>query len=200
MLISALKSALSLWWHNLVHFTFFHFAWIICQFLIIPAPAATATLYWLVVRFQEGEMVTFRDAWLEFRALFIPAWKWGAINLIAWAGAVGILWLAQQQIGIFGAALTFAVLILLAGWLALNLIYWALWFQQEDQSLATTYRNALVLLAYSPASVLLLLLVSLLIIVVSVLTVLPLIHVIMVWLAVLSTIVTQRLVRSIPQR
>lgn len=200
MLISAFRSALSLWWHNLVHFTFFHFAWLICQFLIVPAPAATATMYWLVVRFQEGEMVTFRDAWLELRALFIPAWKWGICNLFVWGGALGIFWFAQQQSGIVGSALSFAALILLALWLALNLVYWALWFQQEDKSVATTYRNALVLLTLNPGSVLLLLLVSLLIIVVSVLTVLPLIHVLMVWLAILSTIVTQRLVRSIPQR
>lgn len=198
MLKHAAKQSFQVWWNNLVHLTLFNFLWVICQLLIVTGPPATATVYILVEKVMQGDLVTLRDAWTTFRAMFVTAWKWGLCNLAMLILVISYLWWAQTQSGVFALAVSFFALIVLAFWLTMNLFYWPLWLAQSDSSLGNTFRNAFVLVISNPGSSLGIFLISVGLIIISGLTILPLIHCLMIWLALFGLHSTQALIKRIP--
>jgi uncharacterized membrane protein YesL len=200
LLAPAVRKSLQIWWNHLVQLTLLHFLWLIAQLLIVTAPPATAALYVLVEKVGHGDLISPHDVWTTFRAMIVPAWKWAACNLAVLAVlAAWVLW-SRGQAGVIATAASFLVLVALAFWGALNIFYWPLWLSQSDLSLRNTYRNAVVLVLTFPALSAALLLISLALVVVSALTLLPLIHVLMLWIALLGQQTTSAMVERLAAR
>lgn len=200
LITRALRQALRRWWNSLVHLTLLNFFWLACQLLIVTGPPATAVVYLLADRLAQDELITPRDVSAALRAVFVPAWRWGLCNLVVIGVLAGWWWWAGLQTGVLAAAVTCLVLLLLAYWLTLNAYYWPLWLAQSDASLRNTLRNAFVLTLTHPGASAALLLISLALTVLSALTILPLIHALMVWLALFGLKVTAALVEQTPTR
>ncbi len=198
MVTHALRQSLKVWWNNLVQLTLLHFAWVVCQMLIVTAPPATAALYALVEKVAQGDLLSGREVWTTFRAAFVPAWKWAICNLVVLSLLASYLWWAGRQTALLASAVSVLALAALALWLAMNLFYWPLWLAQSDSSVRNTYRNAFVIVAANPAASAALLLISLGVVAVSTLTILPLIHVLMIWLALFGLNMTRALIRRLP--
>ncbi|HVU14138.1 MAG TPA: DUF624 domain-containing protein [Phototrophicaceae bacterium] len=197
MFIQLLKRSLRGWWNHLVHLTLLNIAWLVAQILVVTAPPATATLYVVANQVAQGELISARDVWITFRAMFIPAWKWAACNLIVLLVLASYLLWARTQTGAIFGFVGVLVLLGLILWVEMNLLYWPLWIAQEDTGLRTTFRNAFVIVIAAPLDSLLLFLASAVLIAVSALIVLPLIHFLMVWLALLGANVAQALIKRI---
>jgi len=197
MFIQLVKRSWQAWWTHLVHLTLLNILWFIAQLLVVTAPPATATLYVVANQVARGELISAREVWTTFRAMFIPAWKWTACNLLVLLALVSYLIWAQTQAGMIAAFISVLALLVLAIWLAMNLVYWPLWIEQADTGLRNTFRNAFVIVVSNPAYCFLLLLISVGLIVISTLIVLPLIHVLKVWLVLLGANVTQALIKRI---
>jgi len=193
----ALKQSLQIWWKDLVHLTLLHFLWVVCQLLIVTGPPATAALYILVGKVMDGELLSGRDIWLVFRAVFIPAWKWAACNLAVLGVLSGYLWWSRTQVGILADALSFLTLFALTFWLAANIYYWPVWLAQTDKSVRNTFRNTFVIVMSNPLSSAANVLICLCLTAVSVLTILPLIHLLMIWLVLFGINITQALIGRI---
>jgi uncharacterized membrane protein YesL len=199
MVMTAISRGLRIWWANLVHLTLFNLLWLLCQVLIIPAPAATAVLYIVVRRYMDDEMTTIADATGLLRSVFVQAWKWGLCNALV-LGVLALYWAWGQTLpGELGSLMKAAALIAALTWIALNLVYWPLWLEQDDVSLRNTLRNALVLAVSNPGAVLALLLICVGLAVVGVLTVFPLLHFLMVWIVLLSSLLCQSIIQQMPR-
>ncbi len=188
------KQAARLWWRNAVHIAFFNAFWLALQLLIVTGPPATAALYVVASSLLDGEHVTPRDLWRATRRLFIPAWKWGALNLLV-IGVVAVnFWLSRAQSGDLWAALRLFWSAVGIIWLAINSLYWPLWLAEKDQSVRNTLRNGLVLLMRSPMLVLATLALSVVSLAVSIVAVIPFVNFVMVWIASLGLMTTQQIV------
>jgi uncharacterized membrane protein YesL len=192
-----LKRAVSLWWRNAVHVTFINVLWLALQFPIVTGPPATAALYAVMQRLSHGELITLRDVWLEVRKMFIPAWKWGAANIVAAFAIGGNFWLSRSQPGDLWIVLRFVWVAAAVLWIAINVFYWPLWLAQTDRSLGNTLRNGLVLLLRAPDKVLLVTFFSVVLVALSVVTLIPLINWLMVWLASIGLFATEEFVQQV---
>jgi len=197
MFVQLLKRLLRDWWNHLVHLTMLNIIWLIAQILVVTGPPATATLYIVANQIAQGELLSVRDVWTIFRAMFVPAWKWAACNLIVLLVLASYLLWAPTQAGVIFSFVSVLVLLVLLLWLTMNLFYWPLWIAQEDTGLRNTFRNAFVIVIAAPVDSFSLFLVNALMIVVSALVVLPLIHFLMVWMALLGENVAQMLIKRI---
>jgi hypothetical protein len=147
---------------------------------------------------MDGDLLNGRDIWLVFHAVFIPAWKWAACNLAVLGVLASYLWWSGTQGGVLADALRFLTLFALIFWLAVNIYYWPLWMAQTDKSVRNTFRNAIVIVMSNPVASAASLLVCLGLTAVSALIILPLIHVLMIWLVLLFGMnITQALIGHI---
>ncbi len=142
--------ALGLWWREFVVFIFFNLVWLALQLPIVTAPPATAAMYVIARRAANNELLDPRDGWAALRQVFVPAWKWGLVNLAiviplfanfyAYQNAQGFIWTVIRLVwGGVGVV-----------WFTLNLFYWPFWLAQSDQRLVTTFRNSAVMLLKAP--------------------------------------------------
>lgn len=186
--LRVLVRALRLWWGELFMLTFFNLAWLALLALVITGPPATAAMYVIARRIADGEVIEPRDGWRALRQMLVPAWKWGAVNLMVIVVTASNFWAFQNMTG-----WTWTALRLLWGfcallWCAVNLFYWPFWLAETDQRLTNTLRNGLVLLLKSPGLGLTLLVASALLVVSSILTTLPLAVALMAWLSLIGII------------
>ena len=79
-------------------------------------------------------------------------------------------------------------LVIALGWFALNLFYWPFWLAQSDRRMVNTYRNGLVLLLKMPVFSLTLAVISAFLIIGSGILSLPLVAVLMAWLALIGVL------------
>ena len=189
--LSVVARAFRLWWRDFALLVILNLAWLALQIPIFTGPPATAAVYVLARRLAREETVRPRDVWVAMQALFWPAWRWGALNIVivavivvnfaAYREASGGLWTALRLV--WGTA---ALL-----WCAVNLVYWPFWLAQEDKRLTTTLRNGLLLYLKAPGFGLTLLLVCALIIGLSVSTTIPAAAGLMVWLALISVLAVE---------
>ena len=177
-----------LWWRELILLTFFNVVWFVLQLLVITGPPATAAMYVIARRVVEEEFITPGDMYSALRQVFWPAWKWGAVNLII-VGTIGLNFWSYW--GVEGQGWT--IMRLLWGmiafiWFSLNLFYWPFWLAQSDRRMLNTYRNSLVLLLKMPLFSLILTAISAFLIMASVMLSLPLVAVLMAWLALIGVL------------
>lgn len=183
--------AVALWWREFALLILLNIAWLACQVLIVTGPPATATMYVVARRVAHGELVSLRQTWLDLRRMFLPAWKWGAINAVVAAAAVGNFWFYQNAVGWVWTALRLAWGTIALGWFAVNLFYWPFWLAQETRTLRTTLRNAILLLMKEPGFALTLVLISVTLIIAGILVTLPLAALMMAWLALIGTLAVE---------
>jgi uncharacterized membrane protein YesL len=183
-----IKRALALWWDELIVFTFFNVVWLALQIPIITGPPATAAMYAIARRVVDNELVDPLDGWRALRRMFVPAWKWGTVNLFFAILIVADLWgyhPAEGQVWMILRLLWSALALV---WFAMNLFYWPFWLAQSDRRMVNTLRNSLVLMLKVPGFALTLTVISALLIAVSVLTTLPLATALMAWLALIGVL------------
>lgn len=186
--LAVVNHLVGLWWREFILLTFFNLAWLALQVPIITGPPATAAMYILARRIADGEFVGPGDGLLALRQMFWPAWKWGmpnlviaiifGVNFLFYWGAPGTGWAALRWLWGLVALV----------WFGLNLFYWPFWLAQSDRRLVTTYRNVAVFILKAPVFALTLVILSLGLVVSSLLTALPLVTVLMAWLALMGVL------------
>lgn len=184
--------AFRVWWDEFVVMLALNAVWFLLQLPVITAAPATAAVYALARRSYEGDYWGPREAWVVFRRLFWPAWRWGllnlavllvaAVNLTTFWRAPGIVWQLLRPLWVLATLL----------WLALNLFYWPFWLAQEEKGMRLTYANCVRFLLLNPWPALLLIVLCGLLTVVGVLTAAPLGLALMAWLALIGIAAVQQ--------
>ncbi len=191
------RRAFSIWWDSLMHVTLFNMLWILAQLLVVTGPPATAAMFVLAQRFKERDLLVPMDFFVEIKRLFVPAWKWGALNIVIFGlflmNFVGSL----NQDGELWFCLRYVWLLLGILWYIVNLFYWPLWLSQDDQRLVNTYRNSFVILLRMPITILTLSVIVGVLIMVSLITLFPLALALMSWLSLIGTLTIQWAVEEI---
>jgi len=193
--LSVAARAFRLWWQEMYLLIFFNLVWLTCQVLIVPGPPATAAMYLIARRVADDELIELRHGWEALRQMFLPAWKWGAVNLlmliVLGANFVGY----RMQTGLGWTMLRVVWGTIALAWFAMNLFYWPFWLAQSDRRLLTTYRNSALMLMKKPALGMTLMLVSALVILISVAVTLPFAAALMTWLALLGVLAVDEALR-----
>jgi hypothetical protein len=193
--LSLLARAFKLWWSEFFLLTLLNLAWLALQIPIITGPPATAAMYVVARRLAAGDGADAREAARALRQMLVPAWKWGALNLVIVAAVVGNFWLFNSATGIVWDILRLAWGLIATLWFAVNLFYWPFWLSQKDQRLRVALRNALVLYIKSPGLGLTTLIICALLIAVSIVLTLPLAVGLMVWLALIGVLAVESALR-----
>ena len=193
--LSVAARAFRLWWQEMYLLIFFNLVWLTCQVLIVPGPPATAAMYLIARRVADDELIELRHGWEALRQMFLPAWKWGAVNLlmliVLGTNFVGY----RMQTGLGWTMLRVVWGAIALAWFAMNLFYWPFWLAQSDRRLLTTYRNSALMLMKKPALGMTLMLVSALVILISVAVTLPFAAALMTWLALLGVLAVDEALR-----
>ena len=189
--LSLLKRTGALWWRELILLTFFNVVWFLLQIPIITGPPATAAMYVIAGRVSDDELISPCDGWAALRKMFLPAWKWGAVNLLLLAVLTLNFWGFRHAEGLGWASLRLLWTLVALGWFAINLFYWPLWLNQTDRRMVNTYRNCLVLLFRLPIFTLALTAMCAVLVVGGVLLTLPLVVALMAWLALIGTLAVE---------
>ena len=182
-----LRDAFARWWAEIIQWAFFNVIWLGCQLIVIPGPPATATMYAVARRLAEGEILSLRDVWADFKGVFWRAWQWGLANLAVTVVALGNFYAYRSSSGLGWGLLKLLWGVVLLAWLLMQVFYWPFFFEQEDRSLRTTLTNSAKLLLVNPGFGLLIGLSSLALAVVGVLLGIPLGMALMAWLAMIGT-------------
>jgi hypothetical protein len=188
---SVIKHAFALWWRELILLTFFNVVWFLLQIPIITGPPATAAMYVIARRVSGDELINPRGGWTALRQMFLPAWKWGAVNLLLLAALALNFWGFRDAEGLGWTFLRMLWALIALGWFALNLFYWPLWLSQTDRRMVNTYRNCLVLLFRLPFFTLALTASCAVLVVGGALLTLPLVVALMAWLALIGTLAVE---------
>ena len=181
-----IRRAVARWWQGLFTFVLLNILWLILQIPIVTGPAATAAMYAAARRSLQGDSISVRLAAADSRRLFVPALKWGAINLLigvalavnfaVYGQVEGTLWSILRAVWA-GIGLV---------WFALNLFYWPFWLAQEQPSIRNSVFNGVLLMAKQPVFSISLIVFCAALIAVSVLLTLPLTSALMAWLALMG--------------
>lgn len=185
-LTAVLFQASKRWWYEWTSILPLALGWVVCQFLILPGPPATAVLYSLMRQSTEGQWWHGRDAWNAAKRLFWPAWKWALLNGVVGGVALFNLLVYWDVPGGLWIVLRIVWLLALTIWASMNLLYWPFWLAQTDKSLRNTYLNCGRFLLLNPLTGLGLTAVCLLVLFVSVLTILPFVLGSMAWVALVG--------------
>jgi hypothetical protein len=149
--LKLIGKALRAYWDEAFTLMVLNLIWLVAQVLIIPGPAATAALFYVTHRVARGQFARLSDFWGAFNRFFLSSWKWGAPNLLV----VLVLGYAAYfyALGPFPQPYAFVLmclnLVLLAGWLFLQLFALPFWVDQADQRVGLALRNAVVMLAHN---------------------------------------------------
>lgn len=193
---TVIKHALVLWWRELTLLTLFNVIWFLLQIPIVTGPPATATMYVVARRVLDDELTHPGDVWPALRHMFLPAWKWGAVNLLVFVVLASNFWGYRDVVGQGWVFLRVLWTFIGLGWVALNLFYWPLWLTQTDRRLVNTYRNCLVVVLRMPFFCLALTAICAVLVVGSVLLTLPLVVALMAWLALIGTLAVEEALKE----
>jgi uncharacterized membrane protein YesL len=185
--LGVLKDAFAHWWAEIIQFAFLNVIWLGCQLIVIPGPPATATMYAVARRLAEGEVLSPRDVWTDFKGVFWRAWQWGLANLAVTVIALGNFYAYRDFSGLGWGLLKLLWGAVLLAWLLMQVFYWPFFYEQEDRSLRTTLANSARLLLANPGFGLFIGLLSLALAVAGVLLGIPLGIALMAWLALIGT-------------
>jgi hypothetical protein len=187
-----LGHAFRLLWRDWIGMMFLNILWVLFQIPIVTGPPATAVLYAMAERVNNGELWEIKETWQLLRVLFWPAWRWALpntiialvliFNIAAYWSAAGLGWIILRLF--WGLLLLF--------WIMLNLFYWPFWLAQEEKSLRTTYANCarFLILNFWPASIITF--VCVVVVIISILTTLPMLVATGAWLTLVGATAVQR--------
>jgi len=195
--LSLLARAFKLWWSEFIPLTILNFAWLALQVPIITGPPATAAMYVVARRIAAGDGASAREAARALRQMLLPAWKWGALNLVIAAAVAVNFWAYNAAGGLVWDVLRLAWGLIATLWFAVNLFYWPFWLAQKDQRLRVALRNALVLYIKSPGLGLTLLIACALLIAASIALTVPLAVALMAWLALIGVLAVESALKPV---
>lgn len=189
---SILTHALRRSWDEWISVILISALWLAAQVLVITGPPATAMLYAMARRTQDGEYWSAADAWGAFRAFFWPAWKWALPNILIIGTAAYNISTFWNVPGALWGALRVVWFVGLLVWLGLNLFYWPFWLRADDPSLRTTYANCARFWLFHPGTALILYLVCLIVGLASLPFALPIVLGIVFWIALVAETAVRR--------
>ena len=166
--------------------------WLAAQVLIVPGPPATAVLFAMARNTYDGIYWNAGNVWYDFKALFIPAWKWALPNVFVVGLALYNLSTFWRVPGGAWVGLRVVWLVGLVIWLALNLFYWPFYLAAEDRSLRNTYANGGRFWLLHPATALVLFVVCLAVGVVALPFALPIVLGVVFWIALVAETAVRR--------
>jgi len=160
-----LLAALRIFWRSIVQFEHYGWLYVLANILsialslpIITAPAAFAGLSHMSHVSQTSSTTTIGEFWIGFRAALPRSIVIGLINLaIVVMLAVNIIYYSVQT-GILFVFLRAIWLIILIGWLGIQLYLWPILDEMETPTLRGGLRNAGVMVLQNPVFSLMLLL------------------------------------------
>ncbi len=160
-----------MWWRDLIDYAVLNLLWIGFSLTVIGGPPALAAMYRMAADSADGDYVDWRQFGAAMKALVVPAWRWGLLQLGVY-GVIGFnLLFYSHESGVFWAILRLCWFAGLVIWSALNLFYWPFFLEQDDRRITTTYRNTMVFSITRPGLVFGLVVLSVAVIVVSAMTV-----------------------------
>ena len=153
-MLSLVRQTLDAWWRELIPLTLLNAVWLGLQFLIIPAAPATAAFYVVAGSVSAGDDASWREFWQGFRRYFWKAISWGLLQVaIYFIGAFNFIYYNDETGPLWGTVkLVWGAFLVV--WSVLQVLFWPLLLEAEDQSLRNTLRNALVMLWLNPLFVL----------------------------------------------
>ncbi len=192
--------AVGTWWKNLIDYAILNVLWIGFSLTLIGGPPALAAMYQLAAHNTEGDYADWRAFFGAMKQLFIPAWRWGLLQLgVYGVGGFNLLYYSVTS-GPAVVALRVAWLTGLAAWTVLNLFFWPFYLQQDDQRIANTYRNALVFVTTQPGLALGVAIVSVAILALCVVTVILFAFAVLPLIALVATFTVQSVLEPHRQR
>lgn len=189
--IAILAFALRRTWDEWISVILVSALWLVAQVLVITGPPATAALTAAAHYTYDGIFWGAGHLWHDFKALFVPAWKWGLLN-------IPIIGLSLYNLSVFWyvpGVWQWLRLVWLAGlllWLGLNLFYWSLWHAADDKSMRNTYANCARFWLMHPGTALVLLAVSLAVAVLLMPFALPIVLGVVFWIALAAETAVRR--------
>ncbi len=184
--LSIASRAVKFWWREFILLTFFNIAWFALQIPLITGPPATAAMYRIVQRVIDGDLIEIRHGWEALQQMFWPALKWGVVNLVVVGVVISNFWIYHGMSGLGWTILRVAWGTIALGWVVVNLFYWPFWLSQEDRSLRLALRNGFLFLSKQPSLALTLTAISVVLVIVSILTTLPLVSILITWVALMG--------------
>lgn len=131
-------------WQELWTILVVNLLFLLGMILIVPGPPAMLALFFYGNKIVHGEIATERDFLHAVRMYWGPAWRWGLMNLFVIALLTGDYYLVEMltenpDLASFAQGL---YLMLLAGWLLLQLFALPFLFEQEQPLVFQALRNA----------------------------------------------------------
>lgn len=181
------RRTIAAWWRELIPLALLNAAWLVTlapAALLVLADAlvlalivvaftvapATAAFYVVAGDVAEGDSAGWRAYSQAARRHFWPAVRWGLLQAVVYfVGAFNLTYYGANT-GLLWDTLRVAWVLVLAAWTVVQMLYWPLLLEAENQGIVNTLRNALVMLALNPAFVLAVALLTVVIVVVSVVT------------------------------
>jgi uncharacterized membrane protein YesL len=154
---------------------------------LIPAPPATAGLYYVATHIAREKRIEFNYYWQGFKSYLGLSWKIGAILLVSGAILVVDVMFYLNGANIFYTAIGFLGLWALLFWFTIQIYLFPLMIIQEDKSLKLILKNASLLTLAYPLFALGILIATILMTTVSVLLVILLATLWMPFVALLNS-------------
>jgi hypothetical protein len=117
---------------------------------IITGPPATAAMYVVARRIADGDGASLREAARALRQMLLPAWKWGALNLVIAAAVAVNFWAYNAAGGLVWDVLRLAWGLIATLWFAVTCSIGPSGWPKRISASASRSRNALVLYIKSP--------------------------------------------------
>ncbi len=199
-MVKALKivgRAIGHWYDEVFILMLFNLAWFVLQLPIITAPVATATMYVVAQKVVDKEYLELRPILFDLQRMFLPGLTWGFVNIVV-IGVMVVNFIAYQDMfGTIWSVLRVAWGCIALTWVGANFFYWPFWLIQTDRRLVTTYRNSFIFLLKNPGFGLSIVAFSIVLIILCGLTTLPLVVLLISWLALIGILAVEEGLKDI---
>lgn len=131
-------------WQELWTIFLVHLLFLLGNLLIIPGPPVILALFFYGNRIARGETANERDFLRAVREYWVPAWRWGLLNLAVVGLLAGDYYLTGKIVpnsGILPYLQGFYA-VLLAGWLLIQLFALPFLFEQQEPLVLQALQNS----------------------------------------------------------
>jgi uncharacterized membrane protein YesL len=170
MILTALKNSVFDLWEEMFYALVFNIIWVVGTVLIIPWPFVTFGLFFTVYDVGQGKGIKLSTFFRHARRHLKPAYIWGGINLAIFIilGTNIRFYVGLAQAGAQWAVyMRLFMISLTALWVILQLIALALYPRLDEPGFKLALRNAAILVARYPTSIVALAILTGLIILIS---------------------------------
>lgn len=197
------KRALTLTYRHLGKLLLANLLWVCLSIPLLTLPPATMGLYYLAHRVCSNPSVELETTWKDFfkgfKDYFLDGYKLITTLLLTGSLLTIVFAFYSRQASDFLRALSLPTLILLLAWMLIQLYILPIYFEQENKSTITTFRNGYALafgnLNYSISMLFLLLITS----IVAVILAGPILFIFFSFIAITQTCAVTTLVPEMPK-